>query len=158
MGQAITGNPGTKWWSSRENPGMRLYGLGMMSEPRGNSPTLSRCGVISMSVRVRRALARVTVRRRSYAAEAEDEVSRSERALECRGNELGVVAEVLAPVEPHSAGRENFGELGKMLVLALAANDLVADDDRPDPHLTPESQHPRSARCAARRGARGRSG
>src|SRR5712691_598844 len=32
---------------------MRLYGLGMMREPRGNSPIFRRCGVTSMSVRER---------------------------------------------------------------------------------------------------------
>src|SRR6266487_378085 len=32
---------------------MRLYGLVMMREPRGNSPIFRRCGVISMSVRER---------------------------------------------------------------------------------------------------------
>src|SRR6267378_1381954 len=136
MGQAITGNPGTKWWSSRENPGMRLYGLGMMREPRGNSPILSRCGVISMSVRerVRRALARVIVRRSADTPEAEDEVSRSERALERRGDEIRHVAEILAPLEPHSTRAENRDHFGEMLVLALAANDFLANDDGADPH------------------------
>src|SRR5882672_12463951 len=103
--------------------------------------------------RVRSALAGMIVRRCTDAAETQDNVFRGERAPERRSNQLGVVAEVLAPVEPHSAGRENSDELGKMLVLAFAANDLVADDDRTDPHLTPALPRPRSARCAARRDA-----
>src|SRR6267154_714501 len=123
----------------------------MMREPRGNSPILSRCGVISMSVReriaasaswrhrrdaecVRCALARVIVRRRADAAEAEDEVSRSECAPERRGDEIRHVAEVLAPVEPHPPQAEDRDQLGEVLVLALAANDFLADDDRADPH------------------------
>src|SRR5882672_5512890 len=98
------------------------------------------------------------VRRRADAAEAEDEVSRSERALERRGDEIRHVAEILAPVEPHSTRAENRDHFGEMLVLALPANDLVTDDDRPGSHLTPAPPPRRSARCAARPGARGRSG
>src|SRR5581483_809133 len=49
----MIGKPGTKWCSPSENPGMRLYGFGMMLEPLGNSPIFSRCGVVSPSKRAR---------------------------------------------------------------------------------------------------------
>jgi hypothetical protein len=84
--------------------------------------------------RIRRALASVIVGRRAYAAKAENEIPRGERALERGGNETGLVAEILAPVEPHAARRKDRDELRKMLVFSLAADDLVADDDRADPH------------------------
>ena len=42
IGCAICGNPGTKWCSRNENPGIRFTGLGMMLEPSGNSPMRNR--------------------------------------------------------------------------------------------------------------------
>ena len=107
--------------------------------------------------RFRGALAGMIVGCRADAAEAKDDVSRRHRAPERGGDQVWLVAEVVTPVEPHSAHAKDLDQLGEMLILALPANDLVADNDRPNSHLTPVLPHPRSARCAARRGARGRS-
>src|SRR5216110_3347421 len=90
---------------------------------------------------------------RADAAETEDDVFRCHRALERGGDQIWLVAQIFAPVEPHSAHAQDLDQLGEMLILAFSANDLVTDNDRPDCHLTTEPPHLRSVRYAARRGA-----
>src|SRR6266513_3327244 len=107
---------------------MRLYGLGMILACRAD------------------------------AAEAEDDISRGHRAPQRGGDQVGPVAEIIAPVEPHSAHAKDLDQLGEVLILALPANDLVADNYRPVSHLRSAPPPPRSARCAAHRDARGRNG
>src|SRR6267142_2977709 len=85
--------------------------------------------------RVGRALARVIVGRRADAAEAEDDIFRGECAPQSGGDQIGNIAEVLAPGELHSSGSEYLDQSGKVLVGTLADDDLVADDDRSDSHI-----------------------
>ena len=149
----MTGKPGTKWWSRSEKPGNLVVAFGMMPAPRGNSPIFSRNGVVSPpkrprisrlglrmqhefdAERRRGALPRVVVRRRADAAEREHDIRARERPPQRRGDPLRAVAEVLGPLEPQAARAEDVDELREMLVLALAAQDLVADDDCAERHV-----------------------
>lgn len=79
--------------------------------------------------RVCGALARVVVRGRADAAEAEDDVRTGERTPQSRRDALGLVAQVLAPGKPEPTLRQCLDEEGKVLVLALADEDFVANDE-----------------------------
>src|SRR5262245_14551808 len=76
----------------------------------------------------------MVVRRRADSAETEHDVVRSESAFQGSRNELGIVADVLSPAELQSARTEHLNRFGKMLVLAFARQDLIADDDCPEAH------------------------
>src|ERR1017187_1234185 len=82
---------------------------------------------------------RVVVGSRAYAAETEHDVRTCKRALERGRDQLGAVAQVLAPGEREAAAAENGDQLRQVLVLALAAHDLIADDngaDRSEEHTS----------------------
>ena len=172
IGQAICGKPGTKWCSRTEKPGMRFTGLGMMPAPSGNSPIARRCGVTSppkrprisrsasgwifkpTSKRGRGALARMVVRRRADAAEAEHHVRRSEAALQCCGDALGLVAQIVRPGKTKPPLGEGFDHERQVLVLALSDEDLVPDDESAEqlrlPFFDPALAGPPGRRCACR--------
>jgi len=71
----------------------------------------------------------VVVGRRADAAEAEHDVARCQGAPERRRDAFRLVAEVLAPGEAQPAPRQRLDEPREVLVLALADEDLVADDE-----------------------------
>src|SRR5450759_1733634 len=72
---------------------------------------------------------------RACAAETEHDVRTGERAFERRRDQFGAVAQVLAPGEREAAAAQNGDQLRQVLVLALAAHDLIADDNGADRHL-----------------------
>src|SRR5437667_7689283 len=76
---------------------------------------------------------------RADAAEAEDDISRRHRAPQRGGDQVGPVAEIIAPVEPHSAHAKDLDQLGEVLILALPANDLVCRLLRANHNLKPAS-------------------
>src|SRR4051812_46988196 len=77
-----------------------------------------------------RALARVVIRRGADAAEAEDDIARSESALQGGGQPPRIVTEVVGPCEPQAALLEGADQEAEVLVFALADEQLVADDQR----------------------------
>ena len=79
--------------------------------------------------------ARMVVGGRTDAAETEHDVGAGERALERGRDQFGIVAEVLAPGEREAAAAQNGDQLRQVLVLALAAHDLIADDNGANGHL-----------------------
>jgi hypothetical protein len=55
-------------------------------------------------------------------------------APQCFRQARPVVAEVVRPVERHAARLEQLDDLGEVLVLPLAGEDFVADDDGANCH------------------------
>ena len=83
----------------------------------------------SISYLSRHGLPRVVVRRIADAAAGENHIAGRHRALEGGSEAFAVVAEVFDPAQAQAARAEQFGDLGEMLVLPLARQDFVADDD-----------------------------
>ncbi len=79
-----------------------------------------------------RAGPRMVVGRCADSAKAENNVVPCHRLLQGGRDALGVVAQVLTPVELQTAVAERFHGVGKVAVAALAAQELGADDDQPD--------------------------
>jgi hypothetical protein len=147
IGQAICGKPGTKWWSPTEKPGMRFTGFGMITEPCGNSPICSRCGVTSPPKRARISrsasawirsgdvqgcggtLPRVIVRRCADAAEAEDDILCGQRLLQRGGDARRLVAQIVGPGKTKPSLGKGLDHERQVLVLALSDEELVADDE-----------------------------
>ncbi len=71
---------------------------------------------------------------RTYSAEGEDDIAGREGASQRGRDARRVVAEILGPVEFEAAPAEDLDRLRKVLVLPLADEDLVADDQRPECH------------------------
>src|SRR5438105_11338227 len=79
-----------------------------------------------------RRLAGVIVRCRADAAEAEDQIAAGKRAAQDVRQPRAIVAEVLRVSEREPALAERLDDVRKMLVLPLAGQELVADDQRAD--------------------------
>jgi hypothetical protein len=159
IGCAITGKPGTKCTSPTEKPGILLYGLAMIGALREHAHVqavqvvgpvgleghalLARhvlhalldqvlgpgCSTSGTAQRGRGALAGVVVGRGADAAAAEDDVAAGEGLAQRGGDARPVVAHVARPGQRQAARRQQLDHLGHVLVLALAGQDLVADDD-----------------------------
>jgi hypothetical protein len=71
----------------------------------------------------------MVVRRVADAAAGKNHVAGRHRAPEGRGQALAVVAQVFDPAQAQAALAEHLGNPREMLVLALAGENLVADDD-----------------------------
>ena len=82
--------------------------------------------------RQRRGLARVIVRGRADAAERKHDVAARERFHESGGEHCAIVAFVTGPRETEALRPEGRDDVREMTVLALARQDLVADDERAD--------------------------
>ncbi len=80
----------------------------------------------------RRGLPRVVVGRRADAAEGEDEIAAAERIAEGGGERIAIVTLVARPGEPESARGKRLDDMGEVTILALARQNLVADDERAD--------------------------
>src|SRR5580765_366114 len=74
------------------------------------------------------ALTCVIVRGRTYAAETEHRLAGGEAAAKRRGEPPGLIAQVLRPGKSKPSPGEGLDRKGKMLVLALADQDLVTND------------------------------
>jgi hypothetical protein len=61
-------------------------------------------------------------------------VARCEGPLNAAVKRSGIVAVVFAPVEAQAALGERLDDEGKVLVLALADQDFIADDQRAECH------------------------
>ena len=79
--------------------------------------------------RRRDGLPRVIIRRIANAAAGKHHVASGHRPLERGGQPFTVVAEILDPAQAQATRAEQFGDLGKMLVLTFARQDFIADDD-----------------------------
>src|SRR5262249_12722965 len=84
--------------------------------------------------RLRGALARVVVGRRTDAAEAEHRIARGRGGAQLGDDALGIVADVVRPRECQAARFQRGDEAREMLVLAPAGEDLVADDEGAEVH------------------------
>jgi hypothetical protein len=131
---------------------MRLKGFGMISAPAGKLAHLQAlrrrfaaeaAADLALGFRMQgqayaerrgSALARVVVGRGADAAEGEHDVARGEAALQRGGKPFRVVAVVLAPGQAQAALGERLDDEGQMLVLALADQDFIADDQRAECH------------------------
>ncbi len=82
-------------------------------------------------------LARVVVRRDADAAEAEHDVAGTEAAFEQTRQARPVVADIGAPRQFQTALPETRDDARKMLVLPLAGEDFVTDDDCAECHVVP---------------------
>src|SRR5256885_15924051 len=82
----------------------------------------------------RRTRSRVIVGCRADPAEAEDDVGRCKRSLERGGDELGLVADIGTPRELQTARGERLDHFRHVLVLPLAGQDFVTDDDCAEVH------------------------
>ena len=110
------------------------------------------------------ALAGVVVGRRADAAAREDDVAARERLPQVGGDARAVVADIARPREREATRGEQLDHLRQVLVLALAREDLVADDDRPKfmareaaarwRRRRPDARHPASWGQAALVGVR----
>jgi hypothetical protein len=103
----------------------------MMALPAGNSPIIIRFRMQPQldAGGARRALAGVVVRSGADAAKAEHGIARGKGTLQRCDNQLGLIPQILCPGQLQAALLERGDGLGKMLVLALAGQDLIADDD-----------------------------
>jgi hypothetical protein len=131
MGHAITGKPGTNQCRRIEKPGMRLNGFARHVRAALRDQ-LSRFGV-QHTVEPEGSgsrLPRVVVRSRADATAAEHHVAGCKRAPEEFGQCVPVVAQVAGPVEREAALTEQADDAGEVLVLALAGQDFIADDDQ----------------------------
>src|SRR5437773_2271308 len=73
-------------------------------------------------------LARVIVRRRANAAEAEDQVATCEGFAQHRGEACAMVGKILRERKRETARSERCDDVTEMLILPLAGQDLIADD------------------------------
>src|SRR5712692_1285555 len=99
------------------------------------------------------ALPRVIVGCRADAAAAEHDIARGKAARERRGKPRRIVAEVMRPAEPQAALRQRLDEESKVLVLALADEYLVPDDESAEQSGGLFSVPRRAARRACRAGS-----
>src|SRR5581483_5913842 len=82
----------------------------------------------------RGALARMVVRRRPDAAEAEHRVARGEAAFQRRREQRRLIADVLGPGKAKPPAAEGFDDEGEVLVLPFPDEDFVPDDIGTEPH------------------------
>jgi hypothetical protein len=82
----------------------------------------------------RSALARVVVGRGADAAAAKHGVAAGEGIAQRGGDEPAVVAHVAGPGQRQAARAEQLDDFGQVLVLPLAGEDFIADDDQTEVH------------------------
>ena len=80
-----------------------------------------------------RTLAGMVVRCRAYAAEAEHDVATCHCGPERSRDACRIVAQVLAPGETQASCRQDIDDLDEMLVLPLAGDDFITDDEGTNP-------------------------
>ena len=81
-----------------------------------------------------RTLARVIVGRGADAAKAEYHVRQRQCTLQRRGDQWRIVTEILRPCQFQPTCRQGLDQLRHVLVLTLARQNFVADDDCPELH------------------------
>src|SRR5690606_6289066 len=96
-----------------------------------------------------RRLSRMVVRRGTDAAAAEDGVLGGEGSAQQSGDCRAVVADEMRPCQCEPAAAQHLDDARKMAVLALARDDLVADDDQSETHAGGTSFDVRCCRSSA---------
>jgi len=82
------------------------------------------------------ALACVVIGRRADTASAEHHVVAGEGTLEHAGDARGLVADVFRPLQRQAALAEHFDQLAQVFVFAATGENLVADDDHAESHVS----------------------